>query len=153
MIAESWTELPGGFRFPAGSVTLLMEKLIDRALLQLVITLTPGYLTPGGIEKDKTAKQRQIDRAELDLLLRIMVADFGIQAEAGFTETALYYRLLDLGAERGLLTRHENVPLYRVRYTHSNVALWDVMTDARKDREHPGRRLSRQAPRYAGRPS
>jgi hypothetical protein len=149
MIAESWTELPGGFRIPAGSRELLMEKLIDRALLQLVITLTPGWQTRGGIERDKTAKQRQTERAELDILLRVMVNDFGLRSADGTTEHALYMRLLDLAAERGLVTRHEDDPLYRVRYGYHAWSLLDVMTAERYDREYHGRRTSRLGPRYA----
>jgi len=148
MIAESWTDLTGGFRIPAGSIELLMEKLIDRALLQLVITLTPGWQTPGGIEKDKTSKQRQAERAELDILLRVMVNDFGIRTADGYTEHALYMRLLDLATERGLVARHEDDPLYRVRYGYHAWSLLDVMTAERYDREYPGRRTASLGPRY-----
>jgi hypothetical protein len=151
MIAPSYTELPGGFRLPAGSAALRMEKLVDRALLALVVSYTPGYQTPSGIPKVKTAKQRQMDRVELDVLLRLMVNDFGIQAAEGYTEPALQWRLCELAVERGLMTHHPSeAPVFRLITERGSWCLWDVMSDERKDREQPGRRTSHRhtAPRY-----
>lgn len=149
MITEAWTDLPGGFRLPAGvREDLRMEKLIDRALLTLVISLTPGYLSPGGVPRTKTRKARDTEQAELQVLLRLMVNDFGIRVERGYTESALQWRLCELAVERGLLTHHpDEYPVFRTHDEHANWSLWDVMTDERKDRDQPGRRHS-TAPRY-----
>jgi hypothetical protein len=126
-----------------------VEKLTDRALMALAVALTPGYLTPGGIEKTKTGKQRQIDEAKLDTLLRLMVNDLHIRTADGYTESALRFRLAALGADRGVL-QPDGSPFGRPARDHGPWALWDVMTDERRDREEPGRRTSARgcAPRY-----
>jgi hypothetical protein len=137
-------DLPGGFRAPAEPDALRLERIIDRALLALVVSYSPGYLTRGGIPKTKTAKQRQIERGELDQLLRLMVNDLGIRTGNGYTEEALRWGLCELAVERGLMTRHPDEP-FCLAYGRGGWSLWDVMTDERKDREHPGRRAKPQA--------
>jgi hypothetical protein len=137
--------LPGGFRYEptrsAADASHQVEKVIDRALLHAVIHLTPGYTTLGGIPRAKTAKQRQIEEAELTILLRMMVNDLGIRTgRGGYTEVALFFALYELGVERGVIAKHEGeAPLYRVRDPHANWSLRAVMSDERKDRERPGR--------------
>jgi hypothetical protein len=133
---------PGGFIYdPELLSAAAVEKIADRALLALVISCTPGFQTPGGIPKTETGKAREIDRAELQILLRLMVNDFHLRvAGGGYTETALQHRLEELAVERGLLAhRPHEYPVFRPRRDHVNWSLTDVMTEERRDREHPRR--------------
>lgn len=115
----------------------ILERIVDRALLLLVVSLKTGHMTRGGVQKDKTAKQRQIDRAELDAMLRMMVNDLHIRSDEGTTEIALRFALLDLGVDRGLLIKDGNE--YRAVDNYGQVSLFTVMSDARRAREWPQR--------------
>jgi hypothetical protein len=140
-----------GFTYDPGLLTAAaVEKITDRALLALVVSLTPGYLTSGGVPRTKTGKAREIENAELYVLLRLMVNDFDIRAGDGYTETALWGALGRLGVERGVLAEQRGS--WTSASDHGPWSLWDVMTDDRRDRLHPGRRTSARgrAPRYAG---
>jgi hypothetical protein len=133
---------PGGFIYDPELITAAgVEKIADRALLALVISCTPGFQTPGGIPRTKTGKAREIDRAELQILLRLMVNDFRLRvAGGGYTEAAMQHRLEELAVERGLLThRPHEYPVFRPRRDHVNWSLTDVVTEERRDREHPRR--------------
>ncbi len=137
-----------GFRYDPDLLSeRAVEKIIDRALLMMVIQLTPGYLSRGGVPKVKTRKEREIEHAELQAVLRLMVNDFGITTEDGYTETAMWAGLGRLGEQRGVLAGP--VP-WKTTRDHGPWSLWDVMSDERKDRDYPGRRASARgrAPRY-----
>lgn len=136
-----------GFGWESGNLALALEKITDRALLALAHDMTPGYLTRGGIPRAKTGKARAIDRAELDTLLQLMVNDLGIRTPEGYTETALRFRLLDLGVVRGVFTVNEKRTAYETARSHGPWTLWDVMSQDRRDREYPGRRDARYGPR------
>jgi hypothetical protein len=146
------TRTVAGFTCDPGLLSAAaVEKITDRALLALVVALTPGYLTRGSVPRDKTGKQRQIDEAELDTLLQLMVNDLGLRtADGGYTESALRFRLAALGAGRGVLVPADGSPFGQSVRDHGPWSLWDVMTDERRDREQPGRRTSARgtAPRY-----
>jgi hypothetical protein len=62
--------------------------------------------------------------------------------DGGYTEPALHWALADLGVERGVITRHETGPRYRVAATHMNWSLRDVMSKERTAREDPQRIMS-----------
>lgn len=92
---------------PAGGCPRLNEAAaatLTRAMLALVESLTPGFTTRGGAPRDKTGKQREIDAARLDMILEVLARDLLVAADAGNTEAALRYRLVELGQAALILT-------------------------------------------------
>lgn len=127
--------LAGGITAPASpDLYETYEKVIDRALLALVVSLTPGYLTVGGVPKAKTGKQRQSEYAELRALLKMMVDDLGIRGTAGPYEEALEQALGELGVVRGVITENKTGPRWSSAREHGPWALRAVMSAERKSR-------------------
>lgn len=46
-----------------------VDRLVRYAVGLMVARKTPGYLSPGGIPREKTVKQRQIDAERLDAVV------------------------------------------------------------------------------------
>jgi hypothetical protein len=136
--------LTSGFQHdPAITQTVMLERITDRALLALANMLTPGYLTRGSVQRDKTRKQREQDQAIFQALTQLMVNDLRITTEEGTTETAVRFALERLGVERGVILQRDDDPRFRSARPYGPWTLWDVMSEERKDREWPIRFMAR----------
>jgi hypothetical protein len=129
--------LPNGFRYQADAdLGVLVENVVDRALLAMVHWLTPGYLTRGNVPKEKTRKQKEAEGEILDELLRVIVRDLGLETERGDTEPAIRDRLYELGVERGVIIEHpEDYPRWESARSYGPWTLYAVMSEERRYRE------------------
>jgi hypothetical protein len=134
MTAAASEPLSGGFRYnPAAGPATMLERILDRALLALVRALDTGYLTRSHVPKRKTIKRREIDDAELTVLLQVL-KDLGVTDETGRDQDwQLRHQLTLLAVQRGLLTEHDDGDRFRLARTHGNWTLWDVMSGSRRD--------------------
>jgi hypothetical protein len=134
MTAAASEPLSGGFRYdPASGSAAMLERIIDRALLALVRALDTGYLTRSHVPKRKTIKRREIDDAELTLLLQVL-KELSVTDETGRGQDwQLRHQLTLLAVQRGLLTEHDDGDRFRLARTNGNWTLWDVMSASRRD--------------------
>jgi hypothetical protein len=121
--------LAGELRYePATGAAWPLGRVVDRVLLRLMHSITPGYLTRGNVPKLKTIRRREIDAAELAAMLNLM-GDLGLTDAAGRNDpTALMLALLSLAADRGLVTVHDTGERYRTIRTHGPWTPWDTMS-------------------------
>jgi hypothetical protein len=141
MTAAGYQQLAGGFQARGDTTAArILDRAVNRALHALVVTMDHGYLTRGHVPKTKTLKQREIDAAVLAELTGLLV-ELGVfvRHPGENTHGTVRGRLLDLAAERGLVTVHDDGERYRVARTYSGHVLWDVMTDEQRAhrRHHP----------------
>lgn len=121
------------FLLPAGSRTLMAERVIDRALLALMHEMTPGWLTRGNVPKPKTGKQREIDRAGLNLLLHVLADDLRIETGTGKhpSQQDTEHQLRRLAVSRGLVTEPRTGD-FRTTREYGPWTLHDVMSRERR---------------------
>lgn len=133
MKAADSAPLAGDLRYePATGAAWALGRAVDRALLHLIHSITPGYLTRGNVPKLKTIRRREIDAAELAAILNLM-GDLGVTDAAGRNDpTALRLALLSLAADRGLVTVHDTGERYRTTRAHGPWTPWDTMSAGKR---------------------
>jgi hypothetical protein len=136
MAAKTSEPLSGGFRYnPAAGQAAMLGRILDRALLALVRTLDTGYLTRSHVPKRKTIKRREIDEAELMVILEVL-RDLGVTDETGRNQDwQLRHQLTLLAVQRGLLTEHDDGDRFRLARTYGNWTLRDVMSASRREQQ------------------